>query len=135
MQIHKQHGFTLMEVMITVAIVGIVAAIAANSYSGQVISAKRTDARKALQETAITLEKCKAINGVYNNGCSIGGAPIASSEGLYSIAFTALTATAYTLTATPSAGSSQANDTDCTSLTLNNLSQQAGTGANSTVCW
>ena len=134
-KVNKQRGFTLIEVMIVVAILGIIVAIAASSFSGQVVAAKRTDARKALQETATTLEKCKATYGVYNNNCSVGSASITSPEGLYSVAFTTLTAVAFTLTATPASGSPQGNDTDCTSLILNNLGQQTGTGLDPTVCW
>ena len=131
----RQHGFTLIEILIVVAILGIIAAIASNSFSGQVISAKRTDARKTLQETATVLERCKATYGVYNNNCSVGGASIISPEGLYSIAFTTLTASQFKLTASPVAGLPQANDADCTALTLDNLGQQDGTGADSAVCW
>ena len=130
-----QQGFTLIELMMVIGIIGIIVAVASSSYSSSVIAAKRTDARKALQETATTLEKCKATYGVYNSGCSVGAASIVSPEGLYSIAFTTLTASQFTLTATPATGSSQSADTDCTSLTLTNLGQQGGGGDAPSVCW
>ena len=130
-----QQGFTLIELMIVIGIMGIIVAVASSSYSRSGIAAKRTDARKALQETATTLEKCKATYGVYNSGCSVGAATIPSPEGLYSIVFTVLTTSQFTLTATPATGSPQSADTDCASLILTNLGQQTGTGDDSSVCW
>ena len=129
-------GFTLIEAMIVVAIIGIVSAIAYNSYSSNIIASKRTDARASLQTMATSLEKCKTLYGSYNSAnCSIAnGSSTASTEGYYDIKVVSASST-FTLTASPSSGSPQAKDTDCTSLILNNLGQQTGTGANSTQCW
>ena len=133
---NKQTGFTLIELMITVAIVGIIASVASGYFGDNVISANRTDGRAKLLESATVLEKCKAIYGVYNNNCSITGASaIASKEGYYTIAATTLTASTYTLTATPVAGQPQINDTNCTSITLNHLGVQGGGGALPSECW
>ena len=134
--INRRQGFTLVEMLVVVAIMGIVAAIASSSYGNYIIAAKRTDARKALQENATILEKCKVIYGIYNNtGCSVGGSTVLSAEGLYSIQFTTLTKDRFMLTASPVAALSQVADSECTTLTLNNLAQQAGSGSNPTVCW
>lgn len=132
----KQYGFTLMELMITIAIVGIISSIAVGTYTSYIMSSKRTDGRAALQLSASTLEKCRAMYGVYNSAnCSIlNGATILSTEGLYDIKVVSA-ASSYTLTASPSSGSSQAKDSLCTSIILNHLGQQTGTPASTNDCW
>jgi type IV pilus assembly protein PilE len=130
----RQQGFTLIELMMVIGIVAIIAILAVSSYGDNVIAAKRSDGRRALQDTAARLEKCKSMYGSYNsNNCSVKF-PVASPEGLYSIT-ARVNNTSFQLTATPAAGSSQNNDTDCTSMTLNHLGQKGGTGAAPNVCW
>ncbi len=132
----KQVGFTLLELMITVALVGIIASVAISSFSNNVMTANRTDGRAKLLEEAVVLEKCKAIYGVYNNNCSItSSSSVISSDGYYMIAPTALTSSTYTLTAYPVASGPQSNDTQCTSITLTHLGVQGGTGALLSECW
>ena len=133
---YHSRGFTLMELMIVVALIGIITAVAFGNYGESVLKSKRTDARTALMNTSTSLEKCKTIYGVYNNAnCSIGnGDSLDSPEGEYTVAV-ATTATTYTLTASPSAGSSQQKDNDCTTIVLNHLGQQTATGANTKDCW
>ena len=128
--------FTLMELMITVVIVAILAATSVASYSSYAMRSKRTDARAALATTSTSLEKCKAIYGVYNNAnCSIGdGDSVDSSDRFYTVGV-ATTATTFTLTATPVAGTSQEGDTDCTSLILDHLGVQTATGDTPLDCW
>ena len=60
-------GFSLMEVMIVVAIVGILAAIAIPSYSGYVTRTKRSEAVTALQTVALYQEKHMAERGQYGS--------------------------------------------------------------------
>jgi len=132
----NQNGFTLIELMITVAIVGILGTVASGIFSQNTISANRTDGRAKLLESSTVLEKCKAIYGSYTNNCSIGAtSSIASKEGYYTITASTLTASTFTLTATPVSGGPQANDSDCTSITLTHLGVQGGGGAAASECW
>lgn len=61
----KNHGFTLLELMIVVAIVGILAAIAYSSYSQYVERARRTEAFAALEQLSNALEQNFTINAAY----------------------------------------------------------------------
>jgi len=133
---NKQTGFTLLELMITVGIIAIIASVAISNFGQNAIVANRTDGRATLLETANVLEKCKAIYGTYTNNCSItASSTVTSKEGLYSIRASTLASNSFELTASPVSGRSQASDTDCTSIILNNLGEQTGTGANSSECW
>jgi len=132
----NQNGFTLIELMITVGIVGILGAVAAGAFTQNTISSNRTDGRVKLLESSTVLEKCKAIYGSYTSNCSIDStSSIASKEGYYTIEASTLTASTFTLTATPVSGGPQANDTDCTSITLTHLGVQGGGGAVASECW
>jgi type IV pilus assembly protein PilE len=128
----KTQGFTLIELMIVVAIVGILASVSMAFYGNYVTKAKRTDGRSTLTETAARLEKCKAIYGGYDNGNCDSVIPTESSEGYYGIT-DVRTASAFTLTATPVTGKSQANDSDCTVMTLDNTGIKGG--SNPDECW
>lgn len=105
MKIHNGSGFTLIELMITVAIVGILASIALPSYDSYIKRANRLDAKSALLENAQFLERNYTENNKYNLTSS--GADItlpitvspASGTTLYTIILDSgtLTATTYTL--------------------------------------
>ena len=126
-------GFTLIELMIVVAIVGIISSIAFTMYRDNVIASKRTEGRSALQQAAGTLEKCRSLYGSYNHA-NCNYADFASESNLYNITG-ALAASSFTLTATPVAGQSQASDADCTTLTLTNTGVKGATGADTSDCW
>jgi len=130
------NGFTLIELMIVVAIIGILSSIAISNYGDNVTKSRRTDGHTILLSTAATFVKCRAIYGVYNNAnCSVtSGSTVESLKGYYSVETTA-TPTSFSLTATPSSGSPQSSDSKCTSLILNNLGQKTATGSDPDSCW
>jgi len=131
----KSSGFTLIELMVVAAVVGILLAIAASYYGNYIIDANRTDARTTLSQASASLEKCKSLYANYNSASCNVTFPMTSGDGFYSLAATVLTSATFTLTATPVAGGPQAADTDCTSLILTNTGIEDGTGANVTKCW
>ena len=132
--IRLSKGFTLVELMIVVVIIGILSSISIGFYGNYITVASRTDGRSALTTMAATREKCKALNGAYNHATCAALLPVTSGEGYYQVTGVA-TATTFTMTATPIAGQRQEIDADCTSLTLTNTGLQGGAGANPAECW
>lgn len=103
-------GFTLIELMIVVVVVGILAAIALPSFISAVRKSRRADAQSVLSEMAIRQEKLRANGPSYSSTPADVGAPPAGSNILnYYTITTAGTPSAYSVTATPTGG--QANDT------------------------
>lgn len=139
------HGFTLIELMIAVAIVGILAAIALPSYSGYVARARRADARSQLVQAAQFMQRFYSANDRYDvnrNGDTVTSqmpavvqrAPAEGTQ-LYALSVTATTGN-YTLTMAPSTGSPMSTDA-CGSFTLTSLGVRGVTGAtlSSDTCW
>jgi len=128
-------GFSLLELMIALAVVAILASVGIPVYSNYVEQARRADAMDALQTTAQRLERCFSQVGSYNDfaNCSVannlntGG--FASPEGHYAITAPTLTATTFTLQAAPQ---NQQSGDECGTFTL----QEDGVrGAAQPDCW
>ena len=112
----RRRGFTLVELMVVVAIVGILAAIAYPLYTEQVRKTRRSDGKAALLALAQQLERCYTEYNKYNDAnCPIltGNPPNAlatsmrtSEEGFYTLTLTRLTSTAFTLRANPTGAQS-----------------------------
>lgn len=136
-RLRKNAGVTLLELMIVVLIIGVLAAIAFPNYTDYVQRTNRTDAQTMLLETAQELERCMSAYGAYNNGNCGVAFPMTSESGYYEItaANANVTQSTFTLTATPTAGSPQQNDGDCTSMTIVQTGARTATGGNPTECW
>jgi type IV pilus assembly protein PilE len=143
----KQKGFTLIEMMIVVSVLGILTSIAYSSYMKSVMKSNRTDAKTELADLAQRMQRCYTGNGTYATAagvCTIID-ELSSADGVttrgnfYVVKASNLTATTYTLTATPAADSVQSKDADCTSFVLNqrgNKSAEDKSSIDSTdKCW
>lgn len=119
-------GFTLTELMIVVAIVGILAAVSYPSYLEHVTKTRRADAQTSLLDLAARMERHFAETNSYA-GATIATAAATdvlgsatSVEGWYTLSITAQNASSYTVQATP-LNAQGTGDTWCQSLTLNSL--------------
>ncbi len=101
----KMNGFTLIEMMIVVAIVSILAAIAIPSYQSSVTKSRRGDATAVLQGLAQAMERLYTETGTYVGAdpATIYSAksPVDGSATYYNLTIPTLTANAYSLLATP----------------------------------
>ncbi|MBC3206564.1 MULTISPECIES: type IV pilin protein [unclassified Pseudomonas] len=125
-------GFTLIEIMIVIAIIGIVITIAAPRYTEYVNKGRRAEVAGLLSEQAQTLERFYTKNNVYT-----GVTGLSTGNDFYTITPT-LTDQTFLLTATRKAGSAMATD-KCGDLTLSNTGvramNNAATGLTSKDCW
>lgn len=137
----RHRGFTLIELMIVVAIVGILAAIAYPAYRDQVRKSYRADCAGALTSLANAMERYRTTNNTYTGAtvanlmpsttCPIDGGGPAT----YNLQITAQDATTYTLQASIIGGGPMAGDA-CGNLTLNNRGVKGVSGTRSVQdCW
>jgi type IV pilus assembly protein PilE len=133
-------GFTLIEVMIVVVIVGILVAVALPGYQGSMQKGRRADAKAV----AGRQEQYMLDRGTYTNDMTdlgFGADPMDSEEGHYTVDATDCSGgttdldRCYLLTATPKAGSPQVNDARCTSFILNSNGAKTATGSDTESCW
>jgi type IV pilus assembly protein PilE len=125
----------MIELLIVLLIVGILSSLAFGFYGDNVIAANRTEGRSALQTAAGTLEKCRSLYGSYNHA-SCNYADFTTDTNLYKVTGDgSISASSFTITATPVTGAPQANDADCTKLTLTNTGVKGGSGAAVSECW
>lgn len=139
---HRQAGFTLVELLIAVVVVGILAAVALPSFVDSVRKSRRTDAFAALSAVQQAQERWRSSRPSYTDNLTAAptasqpglGLPATTANGHYTLALSDVSATGYVVTAT--ASGTQASDTRCARMAARvqagNLSYGSGT---STIDW
>jgi type IV pilus assembly protein PilE len=133
-------GFTLIELMIVVAIIGVLAAVALPAYQQSVRSGGRAEAQSLLLQVAANQERFYSDNNSYSANADPLAAPavatITSEAGLYQVAVAACAggaiANCFIATATPQGN--QAADS-CTTLTITSTGLKGATGDTVGNCW
>ncbi|MGR9106690.1 MAG: type IV pilin protein [Gammaproteobacteria bacterium] len=100
----NQRGFTLLELMVTVAVVGILAGIAYPAYQGQIRSTRRADAQAELLQMANFMERFFTENSRYDQdmtGTAVSLPPPTGNDPKYAYALNPVGPGSYTLRATP----------------------------------
>jgi type IV pilus assembly protein PilE len=134
----QSRGFTLIEVMIVVAIIGILAAIAYPSYTEYVERGRRNDAKAVLLEAAQYVERRYTETRSYASVTTLElqnrGYGYAPKDGgaWYNITVATPSASSYVLTAAPKSGWTPSK---CGSLTVNERGEKGTTANTVDDCW
>lgn len=131
-------GFTLIELMIAVAIIGILASIAIPAYSVFVENSRRADATAALTELAQFMERRRTAQNRYDtSGGSAPSLPFTQlprdgGTAYYNLGFNSISSNQFTLEAQPTGP--QSGDS-CGTLRLDDTGQKSATGGTVEDCW
>nr|WP_183410938.1 type IV pilin protein [Litorivivens lipolytica] len=131
--LRTEKGFTLIEVMVVVAMIAIIATIAMGSYRDSTVRANRTAAASYLLEVANMQERYLLDNRSYAADMATLGASVPPEVSANYTVTTVGAAATYQVTATPT-GAQASDDTDCGWLRINNTGAKS-TQHGGTRCW
>ena len=130
-------GFSLVELMAAVLIVGVLAAIAYPSYQESVRKSNRAEGKAELMDLAQRLQRCYTVYGKFNDegNCAVykmlnDGGHVSPGVGFYEFKISDVTATTYTLTAAAIKVPQTADTNGCNELTLDEQGTKGPDG-----CW
>lgn len=111
-----RRGFSLIELMIAVAVMVVIVAIAVPTYQGTVRKSRRADATAALTAVMQAQERWRSNNPAYSAVLADLNQAASTVNGLYTISLDGVGANGYTVIATAVAGKTQADDGTCATL-------------------
>jgi len=128
----RVRGFTLIELMITVAVVAILAAVAIPSYAEHVRKSRRAQAKADMVETAQLMERYHTVQNTYVGFTLPSTQSPRDGTPQYTLSLGNVSASAFTLTATP--GTNQSKD-KCGTMTLDQAGRKTPDHATVDGCW
>jgi len=139
-----RRGFTVLEVLITMVVLGVILAIALPSYQSSLRKGRRTEAFTALSNIQQAQERHRSTNPSFTallteattaTPPGLGQPGTRTVGGYYDLTLSSVTATAYTATATAVSGTSQGTDGDCAVLAVRVQGGNIRFGAGASIDW